>query len=156
MGKLFLLTFLSEIIKRDVDLSNFFRQINLSRKKIKHFKVKKKCLFPTPNWPLENVRLEIFFGWFSDVFFSFVWLLEIMTGSFWHCSELVYTVLYDQKLLLDLSRNQICVIWTQHWSFAAVNRMSNDMLHKNQCGSDFFFIKFKRCSIIVLFRLNVY
>ena len=26
-------------------------------------------------------------------------------------SELVYTVLYDQNLLLDLGRNQICVIY---------------------------------------------
>ena len=43
-------------------------------------------------------------------------------------SELVYIVLYDQNQLLNLNRNQICVIWTQHWSFATVNVMLTGVL----------------------------
>ena len=58
-------------------------------------------------------------------------------------SQLVYTVLYDHNLLLDLCRNQICVIWAQHWSFTDVNIMLNGMLDKHHCRSNFFFINFK-------------
>jgi hypothetical protein len=68
----------------------------------------------------------------------FFWLPEVPILFQNLCFELVYTVLYDQNLLLDLGRNQICVIGTQHWSFVAVNVMLSGILDKHQCGSNFF------------------
>lgn len=52
--------------------------------------------------------------------------------------ELVYTVLFDQYLKLDLDTNKICVIWTQHWwSFIAINVMLNGVLDKHRHWHNF-------------------
>ena len=68
-----------------------------------YYKAKlKKCLFPAPDWPLENV-----FGWFVTPFF-------LVTGNrdrkFWYCSRIYvwnwFTLLNEQNLLLDFERTR--------------------------------------------------
>ena len=84
-------------------------------------------IFPEDNYTLMSCATH----WLVLVTLYLTWpfyntCVNLRIASMWESvdksqSELVYTVLYDQNLLLDLDRNQICVIWTQHWSFAAVN-----------------------------------
>ena len=56
------------------------------------------------------LRLEIFFGWFGNIFFLIL-VTKIITGSFWHCSQIYVqnwrTLFYMIKICCNLGRNQI-------------------------------------------------
>ena len=105
----------------------------------------KKCLFPAPNRPLENVAIQNIFWVTCDDFF-------FVTGNrdrkFRYCSRIYvrnwFILLNELNPLLDFEGTRFVnerSIWTC-WSFAAVKVMTNGELEKHQRGSNFFLINF--------------
>ena len=83
-----------------------------------------KICFVFRTWPtVRKLCLEIFFGWFGDVFFKIFWLPEIMTGSFRYCSRIYawnwFTLFYMIKICCSTWAVTIFLSWirTQHSYF---------------------------------------
>lgn len=76
----------------------------------------KICLFSAPDRLLEHiVTRNMFLGDFARSYYL-IWLPVIMTKRFQYCSRIYvwnwFTLYMINNLLLDLGRNQICVIWS--------------------------------------------
>jgi len=162
LNSLSLFDFFTFLIKGDSKILQefciiFFLQILLLYC-FKGLRYLKLCLFPAPDRQLENVSTGNIIGviwrhlfFYFDYRKSWHWKFLILFQNL-H-SELVYTVLYDQNLLL---RNQICVIWTLKLHCCKCRKkipIPTDPLEKWSAGNKYIFkgglIKiFKTCNCL--------